>query len=116
MKEKKLSPHHAFFQDTMKIMEVARDFFRAHLPDKELVQELDWSTLALDNTVRQSRVMKGELDKGIVYVCKTKDHQHYVFLYAELIADKNSRKFKLGASEKFLVVNPSAPTAKDKKS
>ena len=114
MEEKTLSPHHAFFQDTMKIMEVARDFFRAQLPDKELIQELDWSTLALDNTVRQSRVMKGELDKGIVYVCKTKDRQRYVFLYAELIADEDSRKFKVGVSEKFLVGNPSDPTAKDK--
>lgn len=115
MEEKTLSPHHAFFRDMMEIMEVAREFFQVHLPDKELVQELDWSTLALDNTVPQSRVMMGELDKGIVYVCKTKDRQRCVFLYAELIADEDSRKFKVGASKKFLVVNPSYPTAKDKK-
>lgn len=105
MEQKTLSPHHAFFQATMEIMEAARDFFRAHLPDKALIQELDWSTLKLDNTVRQSPIMK-ELDKGIVYVCKTKDQQHYVFLYAELIADEDNRKFKVGASKKFLVVNP----------
>lgn len=106
MEQKTLSPHHAFFQAMMERMGTARAFFQAHLPDKALIQELDWGTLKLDNTLRQSPIME-ELDKGIIYACRTKDRQHYVFLYAELIADENKRQFKISASKKFLVVDPS---------
>jgi predicted transposase YdaD len=75
------TPHDPYFQSMMEKVEVASSFFQSYT-SSEVVQAIDWSTLAIADSVRRAPNRK-PLYTDITYHALTKAPQGHVYLHVE---------------------------------
>jgi predicted transposase YdaD len=83
--------HDTFFQNMMEKLEVASSFFQAYVP-KELLEAIDWSTLAIADSVRRDQEGKPTYT-DITYHAFTKAPRSHVYFHAE--QERSIDKFML---------------------
>ena len=79
--KKTVSPHDAFFRQSMEDTHTATDFFRFHLPD-DIKKQIDFATLRLKSDSFVSPDLKNQYT-DLLYSVKIKQQDGYVFLLAE---------------------------------